>query len=339
MDTLPSGNAEIRLKQAFSDFAVFLRKNIYFVCIRMDDIELSFAHYLCYDLKLRILKFKDTYYDVSKRRIMHTYFQAINKLINDVSVKITAKFTLSSLNSILRQSRFSREAYFLYNECIDSLTDFFKYDDTDLDAHNLKWTRDDVLIGSLRNREQLDVCLKHNFYHVPVHCIPDDKMPVNYVALYQSKNFYGEYGGINYYGKVASFAVVSRDEITEIPGKSTSKYYRFQIEKWIKLPETIKISTAGSYFSYTNLYKLFRASHTHELYFESDSETRFYYSLINAISQNKNNVSCTVGDSEVVISSGNILVYHSGAQVYKISVHEFMENKSIGFNKLKKFIR
>ena len=64
------------------------------------------------------------------------------------------------------------------------------------------WENRDVLVGSLRSKAQLDVALRHNFYHIPASQFPESAFPIHYVAIYQSKNFFGPEAGIRYYGFV-----------------------------------------------------------------------------------------------------------------------------------------
>lgn len=48
------------------------------------------------------------------------------------------------------------------------------------------WNKRDVLVGTLKNREQLDICLSNKFYHIPASRIEDEDLPVHYVAIYQT---------------------------------------------------------------------------------------------------------------------------------------------------------
>ena len=82
------------------------------------------------------------------------------------------------------------------------------------------WQTPDVLVGALRNRYQLDVCLECDFYHMPATSI--DPKTVRYVAMYQSITLFGRKSGIHWYGKVAEFEKVRRYEIDEIPRLLTS---------------------------------------------------------------------------------------------------------------------
>ncbi|WP_238916835.1 hypothetical protein [Clostridium sp. YIM B02555] len=99
----------------------------------------------------------------------------------------------------------------------------------------------EVLVGSLKNKEQLEVNLKHNFYHIPAKKINLAKNNVKYVALAQSQNSFGSDGGIVWYGKIKDIHLVKRNKIIELPKDSDSLYYRLEIDKWCILERKIEI--------------------------------------------------------------------------------------------------
>ena len=53
----------------------------------------------------------------------------------------------------------------------------------------------EVLIGTVKNRLQLEVNLNEKFYHIPEAVIPKDMLPVKYIALYLPANVFGENSG------------------------------------------------------------------------------------------------------------------------------------------------
>ena len=99
----------------------------------------------------------------------------------------------------------------------------------------IDWNQRDVLVGALRNRAQLDTCLKYKFYHIPASKIRDADLPIHYVAIYQSINIFGREAGIRYYGEVTKTSAVKRRDIREIPKNSDEAYYRFEIKEWKEL--------------------------------------------------------------------------------------------------------
>ena len=98
-----------------------------------------------------------------------------------------------------------------------------------------------VLVGSLRNKEQLEINLKGKFYHTKCSNINLAEHNIKFVALAQSKKqFVGE-AGITYYGKVIDIKVVKRNTIKDIPSDSEEDYYVFKIDKWEKLYRKIEV--------------------------------------------------------------------------------------------------
>lgn len=126
--------------------------------------------------------------------------------------------------------------------------------------------KDTVLIGALRNPSQLSICIKNNFYHVPKHLVDDKLDNIGYVAIYQSKNFFGRMSGIMYYGKVKKITDLPRYKIKEIPKNTRDRYIRFDIEKWNRLEEMIPSSDMGIICEYTTLEKLKKAKDVRELF-------------------------------------------------------------------------
>jgi hypothetical protein len=96
-----------------------------------------------------------------------------------------------------------------------------------------------VLVGSLKDKTQLDFIKQHLFYHTPLNNISDHKLltQLEYVAIYQSKNWFGAEGqGVYLYGKVTDWQVLKRGEIKERPSRSGSEndlYVKFTVEKWL----------------------------------------------------------------------------------------------------------
>jgi len=83
-----------------------------------------------------------------------------------------------------------------------------------------------------------------------------------------------------WYGKVKSVEPVKRSEIQEIPKNSDDIYYRFEIEKWIKLPHKIE---ANGYqvrrFLYTSIYLLKNAETVSEICIKSKEVFRLWKEL------------------------------------------------------------
>lgn len=137
-----------------------------------------------------------------------------------------------------------------------------------------------VLVGTLKDKEQYNINISNKFYHMPKKNINLVKNNIKYIALYKSKNFFGEDSGITCYGKVKEINVLKRNEITEIPKASDELYCRFEIEEWVELPHKI-ISNGFSLrrSMYTAFYLLNNADTLEELCIKNKEEFRLWMEL------------------------------------------------------------
>jgi len=139
-----------------------------------------------------------------------------------------------------------------------------------------------VLIGSLRTKEQLDAALFHRFYHVPLKNITDHKIltQLEYVGLYQSLRTFGDEGeaGIRYYGKITDWKVVQRKQITEIPltrNNPDELYFVFSVEEWKRREYPIVPGGHGIYrLLFTSKYMFDRAQEVAELRLDTEEQLR-----------------------------------------------------------------
>ena len=92
------------------------------------------------------------------------------------------------------------------------------------------WAVRDVLVGTMRSPQQLDICWKHCFYYIPAERLQDSDFPVRYVALYQSQYVFGAQAGVRYYGEVMKCSAVRRRAITAVsPRRATGKRCRLKL--------------------------------------------------------------------------------------------------------------
>lgn len=139
-----------------------------------------------------------------------------------------------------------------------------------------------VLVGSLREVQQLDDALQLKFYHVPLENISDHKLltQLEYVALYQSIKKFEPRGetGIHWYGKISDWKVVRRKEITERPARSGTEeklYVKFTVGEWVKRDKPIIPGGRGIYtLLYTSKYVFDRALEIAELKLETEEDLR-----------------------------------------------------------------
>lgn len=177
-----------------------------------------------------------------------------------------------------------------------------------------------VLVGSLRNRKQLEDNIKYRFYHRPCKGIEILKHNFEFIALYESEKVSQNKAGIKYYGKIKNVYIKPRNMITEIPSEKKDLYYYFEIEEWIELDKPIK---RGSFklrdILYTTEYLLKNSHYIHELCIKSKEEYRVWKELkrivdknksLNESENNKNIISFEefkVGNKEIIVSDKIII--------------------------------
>ncbi|SEP01119.1 restriction endonuclease-like protein [Paenibacillus sp. OV219] len=142
-----------------------------------------------------------------------------------------------------------------------------------------------MLVGSLRNVDQLDNALKYGFYHVPLENLTDHTIlsQLEYIAMYQSvKKFEseGRGAGIHWFGKIKHWQVLRRKEITEIPTRAATEdklYVKFMVESWEQREKPIIPGGHGVYsLLFTSKYIFDRAIEISELRLESEEDIRFW---------------------------------------------------------------
>jgi hypothetical protein len=141
----------------------------------------------------------------------------------------------------------------------------------------VNWKCRDVLVGSLGSKGQLEENLKWKYYYVPACYVRKKDLPIRYVAIYQSRNFFEEDSGIRYYGEVASTELMQRWEIRFPVNRNNERelYYAFAIKEWKTLEHPIAVRDEWvSQPRLTSMFLLKNCRYTYEL-FDIDSEKSF----------------------------------------------------------------
>ena len=211
------------------------------------------------------------------------------------------------------------------------------------------WNKKDVMIGLLRDQNQLDVCRKHNFYYVPARFVHDWNLPIRYVTLCQARYIFGKDAQIVYFGEVKQTQKLKRKEIREIPcrpGTEENEYYRMEIRKWDELPRPIQIKERGvAFVTYTNEFLLRHAENVSELFLKSPEEFRFLTELKRYVSQtsviNDNNekpIGFAFGEYRVLFQDGKIKLIHNREIIAQSEVRDFIRRPNAEFRGLMKRI-
>ncbi len=202
---------------------------------------------------------------------------------------------------------------------------------------NESWPKSTVLIGALRNPNQLKLAIDYEFYHVPVSAVQNAKN-IKCIAIYQSKNLFSQNPGVKYYGKVIALREIPRYEIKEIPSDSNAMYYRFEVEKWKMLKNPVTADSLGEITTETTLYQLMTAEKTSELHINSKDEYEIYNFM--------KNYAFTPFTGEMCLRNINILydgkvfnVYDEGILKHKIANDSFYRNGVLSAKQISKLIK
>ena len=199
------------------------------------------------------------------------------------------------------------------------------------------WNRRDVMIGTLRSREQLNICIEHMFYHTPAINIPDSNMPLRYVALYQSRAIFQDEAQIAYYGEVKRVQKVKRKEIKEIPYeayRADEEYYRIEIRQWRKLAFPIRIGRGIQYAAFTNEFLLKHVQRAPELFLRSEEEFRLLTELkryeldIKVIKDDERPQGLLFGDHKILFQNGAFKLIKDGRLITQCNVSDFSKRPS-----------
>lgn len=197
----------------------------------------------------------------------------------------------------------------------------------------ISWEMPDVLVGSLRRPSQLDICLMHGFYHVPCCQIPQERLPIRYVAIYQSRSLFSDDCGIQFYGRVKRCIPVRRWEISEIPKCSDEWYYRLEVLRWEQLEPPIAVREVPFTHLFTNLFLLTHSQETPELYLNSELEYRYYQSLKAAL-QRGNGIVLRHPNGKVRLKERTLRVYRGLFPVASFPIGDFQRTPSAVFGKI-----
>lgn len=209
----------------------------------------------------------------------------------------------------------------------------------------VNWDERDVLIGTLRSRLQFHKCYDGRYYFTSVDNISKNNLPIRYVAIYQSKNIFGQDGQIKFYGEVTNYKIVKRREITEVPAersKLDKDYYLFEIKEWKELPKRIELKEFGIQRpAFTNMFLLQHSSLLSELFLQAEAEYRFYTELkrrVNSEIINEGNPDngFIMGDYTVMFDRGNIQLIKGGYVRKQYAIRDFVSHPNAVFRILYK---
>ena len=294
----------------------------------------------CYNLiYLEILKIKSSPDNKVDLRLLYKYFCRVkNELESHIFINTPNQNKDFLENVKIEDNMHLTNIYNLSFECLKLLKKSSD-DFVDLRTYSPDFNTRDVLIGPLRNREQLDICLERNFYHIPCENLSADPKDINYIALYQSKNFFGQNAGIRYWARVNSYEITERTKITEIPKNSDEKYCKFIVSEWNTLPDTIKMSGFGAPFTTTSMYLLLLAKDVCELSFRDKTLHKLYRTILKSVNENRTRVATHYRNIIISAEDGKVNAYKNKRRVYSVSFENYLKSPGKFFWKIISFIK
>lgn len=175
-----------------------------------------------------------------------------------------------------------------------------------------QWENRNVLVGCLRDRQQLRACLCYGFYHAPADRL-EDVSGIQWIAIYQSRALFGSRGGIRYYGPVTECKLLPRSQIREIPRDSDTPYYRFTVARWYRLPRKIVSKELPITHARTTEFLLKNSRETPELFLEDACQFRLYAGLRKLLSRRRiRTAGFRLDDGAVVLKQGELCTLQNG---------------------------
>jgi len=137
------------------------------------------------------------------------------------------------------------------------------------------WPKDKiVLVGVIKDRRDLNVLLKENWYRIPVKHLPKRKF--DYLAFYQPLSFGRKGKRIQYYAPVLDYQIIKRSDL--LPEESNhprakNYYLKIRVGKAKKLSRPIRnIIPRRISFGFTTLNHLLKSKDILQLYNVTPSE-------------------------------------------------------------------
>lgn len=187
-----------------------------------------------------------------------------------------------------------------------------------------------VLVGVVRSRYQFERLMRKRFYHIPLRQVTECFFPVKYIAIYQSKRFFGKNAGIRYFGEVEGCETVKRRDIREIPKDSDEKYLYFKIKKWRVLSKRIEAKEMENTAFSTTPYLLKNGKDSAELTLRSREEHLLYKKLIQRVNdlvrmRKPNGDDIVFKDYTLKLRGGMVHLFFSEILQYAVGYDVFLE--------------
>lgn len=211
------------------------------------------------------------------------------------------------------------------------------------------WSIKDVMVGTVRTKEQLDFNLDKKGYYVPARYISNDNLPIRYIALHEEN--LGDKSGVMHYGEVLTAQRIKRGRIPVTMRNNADPdeiYYYFTVREWLELEQPISIQDSWrGRPQFTNKFLLDNCTKSYQLFAISSEEE---YRLMVEINKAFDNLNASTADDNttvyrinekhtVVVTDGFFTITNDNGNILdRISISNFASRPRAGFNKIKKMI-
>ena len=207
------------------------------------------------------------------------------------------------------------------------------------------WSVRDVMVGTVRSKEQLDFNMDKKGYYVPAKYITDDDLPIRYIALHE-EGIGGE-SGIKVVGEVLTAQKLKRSKIPVSMSRNNADetYYYFTVRSWQPLDKTIAIKDSSKGKPrFTNKLLLDTCTQSYQLFeITTEEEYRLMQELNNAFGEG------VVGGEKVfkindqfsiTTLNGKFTIMNIAGQIIdEVPIENFQKRPRVTFGKIKEMVK
>lgn len=207
------------------------------------------------------------------------------------------------------------------------------------------WSVRDVMVGTVRSKEQLDFNMDKKGYYVPAKYITDDNLPIRYIALHE-EGIGGE-SGIKVVGEVLTAQKLKRGKIPVSMSRNNADetYYYFTVRSWQPIDKTIAIKDSSKGKPrFTNKLLLDTCTQSYQLFeITTEEEYRLIQELNNAFGEGViggEKVFKVNDQFSITTLNGNFTIMNIAGQIIdEVPIENFQKRPRVTFEKIKKMVK
>ena len=207
------------------------------------------------------------------------------------------------------------------------------------------WSVRDVMVGTVRSKEQFTFNMEKKGYYVPAKYITDDNLPIRYIALHE-EGIGGE-SGIKVVGEVLTAQKLKRGKIPVSMSRNNADetYYYFTVRSWQPLDKAIAIKDSSKGKPrFTNKLLLDTCTQSYQLFeITTEEEYRLMQELNNAFGEG------VIGGEKVfkindqfsiTTLNGKFTIMNIAGQIIdEVPIENFQKRPRVTFGKIKEMVK